>query len=358
MRRAARARGRRPPSPSSASASIRGAPRAHERELGRDEEPVERARGARTRSDAGCRGRSSPATARIRRGRATAEGGRRGTRRTRPVASRVASSSIAGRPVQGYAAGRGVLAWPSTARGRGDAADRPETRTPYLDALRRATPSATPAASTSRATRAGPAPTPALRRGDRRAGARARHPGRRSRASTSADRARPLPAGAASSPPRPGARGAAGSWSTARRGETTPSAWRSRHVGRRRRRPAQRPLLGDRRARARRARAALRRARDRPRARHRPLPDARGARRGARRDARRGRARSSSPRPTSAPSPTSPALAEVAHARGVPLVVDEAWGAHLHFSSRAARRARSSAAPTSSSPRSTRSSAA
>ena len=27
------------------------------------------------------------------------------------------------------------------------------------------------------------------------------------------------------------------------------------------------------------------------------------------------------------------ALAEVAHARGVPLVVDEAWGAHLHFSS-------------------------
>jgi len=26
-----------------------------------------------------------------------------------------------------------------------------------------------------------------------------------------------------------------------------------------------------------------------------------------------------------------PALAEVAHARGVPLVVDEAWGAHLHF---------------------------
>ena len=26
------------------------------------------------------------------------------------------------------------------------------------------------------------------------------------------------------------------------------------------------------------------------------------------------------------------ALAEVAHARGVPLVVDEAWGAHLRFS--------------------------
>ena len=27
------------------------------------------------------------------------------------------------------------------------------------------------------------------------------------------------------------------------------------------------------------------------------------------------------------------ALAEVAHSRGVPLVVDEAWGAHLRFSS-------------------------
>ena len=26
-------------------------------------------------------------------------------------------------------------------------------------------------------------------------------------------------------------------------------------------------------------------------------------------------------------------LAEVAHARGVPLVVDEAWGSHMHFSS-------------------------
>ena len=32
------------------------------------------------------------------------------------------------------------------------------------------------------------------------------------------------------------------------------------------------------------------------------------------------------------------ALAEVAHERGVPLVVDEAWGAHLHFHPDAARR--------------------
>ena len=42
-------------------------------------------------------------------------------------------------------------------------------------------------------------------------------------------------------------------------------------------------------------------------------------------------ARGSSRRPTSAPSPTCAALAEVAHARGVPLIVDEAWGAHLAF---------------------------
>ena len=41
--------------------------------------------------------------------------------------------------------------------------------------------------------------------------------------------------------------------------------------------------------------------------------------------------RCSSRRPTSGPSPTSPALAEVAHDRDVPLVVDEAWGAHLRF---------------------------
>ena len=38
------------------------------------------------------------------------------------------------------------------------------------------------------------------------------------------------------------------------------------------------------------------------------------------------------------------ALAEVAHARGVPLIVDEAWGAHLAFHRRPARpRARRSA---------------
>ena len=51
------------------------------------------------------------------------------------------------------------------------------------------------------------------------------------------------------------------------------------------------------------------------------------------------------------------ALAEVAHARGVPLAVDEAWGAHLRFTP-SCHRTRSAAAPTWSSPRPTRSSAA
>ena len=81
-------------------------------------------------------------------------------------------------------------------------------------------------------------------------------------------------------------------------------------------------------------RPVVRRARDRPRARHRPLRHPRGARGGADAEPRMRRRSWSSPRPTSAPSPTSPSLAEVAHARGVPLVVDEAWGAHLYFHDR------------------------
>ena len=103
------------------------------------------------------------------------------------------------------------------------------------------------------------------------------------------------------------------------------------HYGEPRRRPAQRPLLGDRRAGAQRDAADLRRPGARPRAGHRPRADARS--RSPRRSTRpptRSR-RWSSPPPTSAPAPTSPALAEVAHERGLPLIVDEAWGAHLHF---------------------------
>ena len=103
-------------------------------------------------------------------------------------------------------------------------------------------------------------------------------------------------------------------------------------------------------------RPTLRGAGARPRAPHRPLPDARGARPRAPRRPRTRWARPWSRPPTSARWPTWPALAEVAHARGVPLVVDEAWGAHLAFHedlpgarARARRRPRRSRAPTRSS---------
>ena len=75
----------------------------------------------------------------------------------------------------------------------------------------------------------------------------------------------------------------------------------------------------------------VRRARARPRAAHRALPDARDARPRARARRRARSAPQSSRRPTSARSRTWRALAEVAHAHGVPLIVDEAWGAHLAF---------------------------
>ena len=96
-------------------------------------------------------------------------------------------------------------------------------------------------------------------------------------------------------------------------------------------RPAQRPLLGDRRAGARRAAPDVRRSRARPRARRRPLPDrrTRSPRRSTSTPTRS--ARSSSPPPTSAPAPTSRRWPTSRHERDVPLVVDEAWGAHLQF---------------------------
>ena len=78
-----------------------------------------------------------------------------------------------------------------------------------------------------------------------------------------------------------------------------------------------------------RAAAHVRRARARPRAAHRPLHDPGGARRGAPSRPRRPWARRWSRPPTSGRWPTWPALVEVAHRHGVPLIVDEAWGAHL-----------------------------
>ena len=104
----------------------------------------------------------------------------------------------------------------------------------------------------------------------------------------------------------------------------------------------------DRRAHPRRARAGVRRARDRLRARGRALPDA----------GRRSPRRSTAPRTRSRALTVSPTYFGAvrrrrragrgrATTRGVPLIVDEAWGAHLRFSP-SCPRARWSAAPTSS----------
>ena len=218
--------------------------------------------------------------------------------------------------------------------------------TPYLDALvelRRPRPGPLPHPRAQGRARRGPG---AARRRSATRALRARHPG-----ADRGHRHRPRPptrrsSGRSGWPPRRGERSAAGSWSTAPRGATTPSAWRCAHLGERvvvQRNVHSRVIDGLVLAGL---RARVRRARDRPRARRRPLPDARGARRGA-----RPRTRTRSPRSSSRPTyfgavADVAALAEVAHARGVPLVVDEAWGAHLRFSAGAADSARSSAAPT------------
>ena len=112
-----------------------------------------------------------------------------------------------------------------------------------------------------------------------------------------------------------------------------------------RRRAAQLARLARRRARAlrRRARASSRPSTTTSSAW--PTASRRGALRGARSRPRRTRApRSSSRRPTTGWPPTSPGCAEVAHAAGVPLVVDQSWGPHFGFhrdaaAERAARRA-------------------
>ena len=77
--------------------------------------------------------------------------------------------------------------------------------------------------------------------------------------------------------------------------------------------------------------AELRRARARPAARDRPLPDPRVARRSPRRTPDAVAALTVSPTYFGAVADVR-GLARVAHERGVPLVVDEAWGAHLRFS--------------------------
>ena len=98
-----------------------------------------------------------------------------------------------------------------------------------------------------------------------------------------------------------------------------------------RRRAAQLARLGRRRARPERRRADLRRARVRPRARHGARRHAGVARGGARARPRARAQRSSSRRRTTACRPTSPAAPRSRTRAGVPLVVDQSWGAHFGF---------------------------
>ena len=129
------------------------------------------------------------------------------------------------------------------------------------------TPPATPAASTSPATRAAPAPTRRCASWSARSACATTSP-RSPRASTSAP-SRPRSSRRSSSPPRPGARGAPGSWSTAPRRATTRSAWRWRTAATGWSCSAT-STPRDRRARALRHAADLRRAGARPRARASP----------------------------------------------------------------------------------------
>ena len=131
---------------------------------------------------------------------------------------------------------------------------------------------------------------PGAGRGDRRGGAARSTSRPGSRASTSGPiRSTRRSSARSASPPRRGARGASWFLVNGASGGNHAACMALAHLGDVGDRPAQRPLVGDRRPRPQRAEAALRRARDRRRARRRPLPDARGARRGARRGPDAGR---------------------------------------------------------------------
>ena len=191
------------------------------------------------------------------------------------------------------------------------------------------TPRARRGASTSPATRAAPRRT---RCWPRRSGSeRWRSTSRRSRRASTPARSRRRSSARRSLPRE--------AWGAARTWFLINGASQGNHAacvalaqgGERGGRAAQRPLEHDRRARRVRPAARLRGPGDRPGARHRALRHAGGARSRARRDARARSERWSCRPPTSARSPTCSGLARVAHEHGVPLVVDEAWGAHLAF---------------------------
>ena len=258
-------------------------------------------------------------------------------RERRSRVMRVAGPGRSGRAVLralGSCPGVDSAAWPSassylrTPRPSGGARRRAASRRPYLDALR-AYAGREPGAPPRAGPQGRPRRRPAARRGARRARARARHPALTHGIDVGPG-AHAVPAGAAL---------AAEAWGAER--TLVPDQRRVAgqprgglalaHDGRRHRRAAQRALEHDRRADPLRHAAHVHGARARPGARHRALHHAGDA---------RPRARPRRPDAVGATvvSPTYfgavadvRALADVAHAHGVPLIVDEAWGAHLAF---------------------------
>ena len=223
------------------------------------------------------------------------------------------------------------------------AADRARTSTRSSP-----TASAAPPASTCPGHKGGPGADPGLRSRDRRPRARRSTSRRTSRASTSGpsptpyERAEPLAAEA---------HGAARTWFLTNgatqgnhalclalaplgRAASSRSATRTRSL-------VDGLVLSRRRARVRRAR--VRRASSGMAHGVTPEALARGARRAAPGAAAR---RSSSRRPTTGMAADVAGCAEVAHAAGVPLVVDQSWGPHFGFHPDAAAPARWRSAPT------------
>ena len=214
-----------PDSPSLASASIRPLAGAHERELGSDEEPVERARAgaSRTRKSAVTADQGGAVMRPRTSGEVVVHGGRR------KVAAAVANVACRFRR---RLAGLGRAAvWRPPALHRRRARDNvlcvDQDQTPYLDALI-AYADRNPGRFHVPGHKGGPGadPAPVAIGGSRPCASTSP---RGSRGSTSARIQRGRPSSSPSgSPPTPGARGAAGSWSTAPPAATTQSASRSR----------------------------------------------------------------------------------------------------------------------------------
>ena len=289
---------RRSGRPPCASASIRAAPGADQRELGRDEQPVERDEHEQEDQEQGRhRAPRSAATSRkvVVHRRRPEDTARSGMDRAAPSVRADCGPEAAGRRRTRDAAR------PVASARYGDAMD--QRPVPYVDALREHA-ERDPARLYVPGHKGGPGADPALVDA---AGPRALEMDIPALIPGIDVGPEPTPFGLAQQLAAD-AWGAKRSWfllNGASQGNHA-ACLALRHSGRRRRRPEERPLERDRRRRPGGARAHVRRPRARPRPRGRALRDRRRAGGCARRDARRGRGRSASRRLTSEPAPTSP----------------------------------------------------